>query len=229
MQGRLSPPVGARIQAFPAEHWRDEFPLAKEAGLSCIEWIDESFGRDSNPLCSDRGIAQMHALAAENNVAVRSVCADYFMEFPLVRTSGDERAERLDHLRWLVDRCRAAKIQRIVLPFVDASDVRDATEEAALAETLVEADRAACAVSVELHVEMALPPARFAAFLERVPDTVLVNYDSGNSASLGYHPDEEFNAYGSRIGSVHVKDRYAAEQLCRSGRATRTCPRSSPL
>ena len=34
-----------------------------------------------------------------------------------------------------------------------------------------------------------------------------VNYDSGNSASLGYCPCEEFAAYGNRIGSVHIKDR----------------------
>jgi hexulose-6-phosphate isomerase len=34
-----------------------------------------------------------------------------------------------------------------------------------------------------------------------------VNYDSGNSAALGYLPDQEFGAYGNRIGSVHIKDR----------------------
>jgi hexulose-6-phosphate isomerase len=34
-----------------------------------------------------------------------------------------------------------------------------------------------------------------------------VNYDSGNSASLGYSPANEFAAYGDRIGSVHIKDR----------------------
>jgi hexulose-6-phosphate isomerase len=34
-----------------------------------------------------------------------------------------------------------------------------------------------------------------------------VNYDSGNSASLGYSVVEEFAAYGDRIGSVHIKDR----------------------
>jgi hexulose-6-phosphate isomerase len=34
-----------------------------------------------------------------------------------------------------------------------------------------------------------------------------VNYDSGNSASLGYSPSAEFGAYGSRVGSVHIKDR----------------------
>jgi hexulose-6-phosphate isomerase len=34
-----------------------------------------------------------------------------------------------------------------------------------------------------------------------------VNYDSGNSSSLGYAPREEFAAYGERVGSVHIKDR----------------------
>ncbi len=39
---------------------------------------------------------------------------------------------------------------------------------------------------------------------------VKVNYDSGNSASLGYRPDDEFAAYGARVGSVHIKDRVRA-------------------
>jgi hexulose-6-phosphate isomerase len=36
---------------------------------------------------------------------------------------------------------------------------------------------------------------------------VKVNYDTGNSASLGYAPGKEFAAYGNRIGSIHIKDR----------------------
>ena len=34
-----------------------------------------------------------------------------------------------------------------------------------------------------------------------------VNYDSGNSSSLGYAPRDEFAFYGDRVGSVHIKDR----------------------
>ena len=34
-----------------------------------------------------------------------------------------------------------------------------------------------------------------------------VNYDSGNSASLGFCVEAEFAAYGNTIGSVHIKDR----------------------
>jgi hexulose-6-phosphate isomerase len=38
-------------------------------------------------------------------------------------------------------------------------------------------------------------------------DFVQANYDIGNSASLGFDPKEELDAYGQRILNVHVKDR----------------------
>ena len=41
MQGRLLPPVGEHIQAFPAKSWREEFAIARECGLGMIEWIFE--------------------------------------------------------------------------------------------------------------------------------------------------------------------------------------------
>jgi L-ribulose-5-phosphate 3-epimerase len=67
---------------------------------------------------------------------------------------------------------------------------------------------AAEAANVELHLETDLGPADFAALLARVGHPLLrVNYDTGNSASLGYDPAEEVAAYGELIASVHVKDR----------------------
>ena len=61
---------------------------------------------------------------------------------------------------------------------------------------------------IEIHLETALGPAEFASILERLSDPLVrVNYDSGNSASLGYDVRAEFAAYGSRVGSVHIKDR----------------------
>jgi hexulose-6-phosphate isomerase len=61
---------------------------------------------------------------------------------------------------------------------------------------------------IEIHLETSLGPAEFAKLLNCVPHPKLrVNYDSGNSASLGYSPTNEFAAYGDRIGSVHIKDR----------------------
>jgi hexulose-6-phosphate isomerase len=61
-------------------------------------------------------------------------------------------------------------------------------------------------VGVELDLETSLAPREFADLLARVP-LAHVNYDTGNSASLGFDPAEEFQCYGERIGSIHVKDR----------------------
>ena len=42
MQGRLSPPIDDKIQAYPAKTWQREFEIAKEIGYSAIEWIVEN-------------------------------------------------------------------------------------------------------------------------------------------------------------------------------------------
>ena len=73
MQGRLVPPENNSIQAFPRERWADEFPLAVEAGLACIEWIYDAHGQDVNPLENDEGIEEIKAFAGNYGVAVRSV------------------------------------------------------------------------------------------------------------------------------------------------------------
>ena len=51
-------------------------------------------------------------------------------------------------------------------------------------------------------------PAALARFIDALPSKIFgINYDIGNSASLGYAPTEEIGAYGARILNVHVKDR----------------------
>jgi L-ribulose-5-phosphate 3-epimerase len=203
MQGRLSPPEPDHFQAFPRSGWEDEFAKAQAAGLGAIEWIYDVYGEDVNPLASDEGIRRMEGLAAATGVAVESVCADWFMEH-LLAGGGDA----LKRLRWLIGRCELAGIGRIVLPFVDASRLADDAQRAAAGEALGAALPEAERSGVELHLETDLGPEEFAAFLERLPSAaVRVNYDSGNSSSLGYDPHEEFAAYGERIGSFHVKDR----------------------
>lgn len=208
MQGRLLPPVGEFIQRFPKDGWAEEFPLAERAGLSAIEWIYEVYGADENPIASDAGIARMEELSRRHTVEVKSVCADYFMDRPFLRTTQAERDARLELLRWLVARCAALNVDRIILPFVDASRIETPDDVSTVVSLLSRVMEEADAAGVELHLETSLPPDRFAELLARLPHPrVKANYDSGNSASLGYDVTEEFRAYGARIGSVHIKDR----------------------
>ena len=90
MQGRLLPPSAGRFQCFPRDGWRDEFPLAAAAGLGAIEWIYDLHGADVNPIAADDGVASMKALSAQSGVVVRSLCADYFMDLPLLRVEPHE-------------------------------------------------------------------------------------------------------------------------------------------
>lgn len=208
MQGRLVPPTDGRIQCFPRDRWRDEFALAAAAGLEAIEWIHDLHGFDVNPILSDDGITEMRTLDANHRVAVRSVCADYFMDRPFLRVAPSAFRERIDELVSLVGRCASLGISRIVLPFVDASRISTATEMDEVVGVLESALPALDETRLELHLETSLGPTDFAELLSRLPArTVKVNYDSGNSASLGYDPAAEFAAYGDRVGSVHIKDR----------------------
>jgi L-ribulose-5-phosphate 3-epimerase len=206
MQGRLTPPEPERFQAFPRERWEDEFSLATRVPLSYIEWIYDLYGSDINPLTGD--IGRMLSRVNETGVAIPSICADYFMDRPILRCSEIEQTQRLQFLQRLLFLAKKVGVRRVVLPFVDASRIDSMAEQTSVIKALQEILPTARENDVELHLETALGPLEFARFLERLPDPLVkVNYDSGNSASLGYSPDEEFPAYGERVGSVHIKDR----------------------
>jgi hexulose-6-phosphate isomerase len=208
MQGRLLPPRDGRIQAFPAPEWERELELAPEAGVEGIEWIYETYCAEVNPMATEAGARRLSDAAAAAGVAIESLCADWFMDRPIHTVEGAERELRVGELDSLVCRCGEAGIRRIVLPLVDPSRMRSDDDEAVVAAAVERVAPVLEACGVELHLETDYAPADFARLLDRAQHPqVWANYDSGNSASLGYDPREEFAAYGDRIGSVHVKDR----------------------
>jgi L-ribulose-5-phosphate 3-epimerase len=208
MQGRLVPPEDGRFQSFPRQRWRDEFALAAAAGLDTIEWIWDAYGEDKNPLSTDAGIEEMQRLCGVHRVAIDSICADWFMDYPLVGLDAATAQARWRRLEWLMERGARLGINRIVVPFVDAAAIRHAEDAMAIAVGINTLGGAIDRTQVELHLETALSATDFAAMLARIRHPrVKVNYDSGNSASLGYRPRDEFAAYGPRVGSVHLKDR----------------------
>ncbi len=208
MQGRLLPPWEGRHQCFPREHWKEEFPLAAEASVDSIEWIYDALSENENPLCSDHGVEEMSLLSKKHNIAVVSLCADYFMARPLAKVTGEEQEGRISRLLWLLDRCKLIGIRRVVLPFLDNSRIESDAEEAEVVRVLQRALVHAEKAEIELDLETSLDPQRLKSLLAKIPHPLLkVNYDLGNSTSLGYDPMEEIAAYSDRIGGVHIKDR----------------------
>lgn len=208
MQGRLGAPEEGRFQSFPRHGWRLEIERAAQIGLRGIEWIYDVFGEGENPLETEAGRKELCSLLRKHGVAVVSICADYFMDRPLLRCSTAENAELLQRMQWLLSICPELGVTRIVLPFVDASNIRNEVELDQVVANLTQVLPDAEHHSVELHLETDLAPEAFRTLLLRLDHSLFkVNYDAGNSASLGYHPEEEFAAYGERIGSFHIKDR----------------------
>ena len=217
MQGRLLPPEWG-FQAFPIGKWSLEFSLARDAGVDAIEWVYDVAGCRDNPLASEEGIKAIKRSSESTGVGVWSICADYFMEKTLLRGNTPDK-DALELLLWLIQRAKLLDITYIILPFVDHSSITTRAELQALERLLLDVITTAETAKVELHLETDWQPETIQQFLLKLPSPYLkMNYDIGNSASLGRCPVDEFKAFSGRLGSVHVKDRKLGGQTVPLGK-----------
>lgn len=208
MQGRLLPKYKGRYQAHPVGYWQEEFPLARSLGLDLIEFILDFNDAEQNPLMSDAGCESLQATIRQTGIGIKSICADYFMEAPLHHLDAKVAAESLRVLRALIQRAPGLKVTDIVIPCVDQSTLSDAAAVDRFVTVMQDVMPEAEGCGVNLALETDLPPKPFASLIERLGSrAVTVNYDTGNSASLGFDPGEELAAYGDVITDIHIKDR----------------------
>jgi hexulose-6-phosphate isomerase len=96
----------------------------------------------------------------------------------------------------------------MVIPLVDNGRLEDRHQEDALVSTLECHTKIFADLGLRVALESDYSPTHLVRLLDRLDQTVFgVNYDIGNSASLGHSPEEELAVYGAHILNVHVKDR----------------------
>jgi L-ribulose-5-phosphate 3-epimerase UlaE len=211
MQGRLLPKFKNRYQAHPLGYWKEEFAIAKEIGLSYIEFILDYNDYQENPLMSDLGIKEIADIINNTGIGVRSICADIFMEAPLHSENNSISNNSKEILLKLVENSAKLGITDIVIPCVDQSTLYGENDQMRLIENLSESIDLATKLNINLALETDLAPLPFLKLLNKFEsDIVKVNYDIGNSASLGFDIYEEFKLYGNRISDIHIKDRELA-------------------
>ena len=208
MQGRLLPKYQGKYQAHPVGYWDEEFFIASKLHLDCIEFILDFDTAGENPLLSTEGIKSITSVMDDTNVRVYSICADYFMEAPLHVPNVQSVSKSEKVLMSLLGSAEKLGSSNIVLPCVDQSSLQSQREienlVSVLKNLMMEFERK----NIFLSLETDLAPTPFAKLIERVASAALrVNYDIGNSASLGFCPKEEFEAYGPLISDCHIKDR----------------------
>jgi len=208
MQGRLVPRIDGRIQAFPWTCWQAEFDLGRAHGFASVEFVFEAERFEENPIFTVSGVAEIRELIERTGVAVSAVCADYFMDHPFHGVADSARRASLEVLHRVIEHARQVGAIRVEIPCVDHATLR--TEEdrrqlvAAVTEVLPLAER----MGIEVVFETDLPPAPFRELLERFRHPLIkANYDTGNSASLGYDPVQELTLLGNLVANIHIKDR----------------------
>lgn len=208
MQGRLSPVVNGKIQAFPTHHWREEFPAAELLGLSLMEWTLDHEAFEDNPLITKTGRAELRALQRAHRLRIESLTADNMMQAPFWKAEAGKREDLQNELRVTIESCAAIGLRMIVVPLVDNGSIVTPEQDKILFEGLHSLMPLMAASNVQIIFESDYDPARLAEFIARYPEGAFgINFDMGNSAALGWRPEVEIPLLATRIMNVHVKDR----------------------
>lgn len=208
MQGRLCDMVNGQIQAFPWDDWQDEFKEAHRIGIHNMEWTLDQENLYNNPLMTELGREEIKYLGSTYNVDVISLTGDCFMQAPFWKASGPLKASLINDFRAIVKSCSALNIKIIVIPLVDNGSLASQLEEDELVETLLHESQNLLSLGVTIAFESDFAAANLQRFINRLPSELFgINYDIGNSASLGYDVNDEFLHYGDRVTNIHIKDR----------------------
>lgn len=208
MQGRLLPKYKGNYQAHPVNYWQEEFPIASSLGLKCIEFILDYEDYEKNPLMTSKGINEIINVSKKNNVYVKSICADFFMKAPLHSNDLEISNKSKQVLITLIENSKKIGVKNIVIPCVDQSSIKNENDLKLFIKVLKNISRQVEHFDINLSLETDLPPKKISYLIKNIDSKIVkVNYDTGNSASLGYEIKKEFAEYGNLISDIHIKDR----------------------
>ena len=208
MQGRLSPLVDGKIQAFPWNHWRSEFPAASELGVRLMEWTLDHDRLYENPIMTEDGRREIAALGERFHLTVPSLTGDLFMQAPFYKQTGAARAELVADMRAVLEACARLGTRFVIMPLVDGGRIENDAQRDSLFDGLEQIRPFLLDKSMAVVFESDFEPARLARFIEQLDRRAFgVNLDTGNSAALGWNHSEELALYADRILNVHIKDR----------------------
>lgn len=208
MQGRLSDQIDGKIQFFPWNDWEKEFIVAASIGIHLMEWTLDHERIYENPLLTIEGRKLIKKLCNRFHISIPSLTGDCFMHAPFWKCEHNEK----NHLKTLfLEICEVSAIigiSKIVVPLVDNGRIQSNEQEDEFLEFLLINSIFFKKLRIQIIFESDYNPTELKRFIKMLPkETFGINYDIGNSASLGFNPIEEFSSYGERVKNVHVKDR----------------------
>lgn len=204
MQGRLvdSEKTG-QIQYFPSKNWKKEIILSNSIGFNIMEWTINYENINSNHLFNQKKNQELIKILNTNNVSIPSVTCDFFMQRPSFKNKKNKKT--LKDLKKIIKLSRNIGVKFIILPLVDNSSINGEIEEKVLIKQIKEIIKI-LDNKQKILFEIDYPPNKIISFLKKFNFKVGINYDTGNSASMGYSFEEEKN-YFNYVYNIHIKDR----------------------
>ncbi len=204
VQGRLVNKVDNKIQAFPRDDWEKELELASKHKINFIELTVDLNRIWENPVASSLGVIKLKNKLSLCGIKVLACTADFIMHNPPWKSNSEDMVLIT---KKVIQGLGKIGCKLIVIPFVDDSSILKGYEDDAL-KFLMSLESCLEKSGVEVAIESDYKPKNLLKFMKRMPSNLYgINYDIGNSASLGYDVGEEFALYFNRIKHIHIKDR----------------------
>lgn len=199
MQGRFTDKGGFYPQQFPWNEWEQEFYIAGEYGLGCIEWMFNAERFEDNPIWTQSGRKEIQRVMNNTGIKVRSICANYFMQHTLTSP------ESMDVFEQLTDCGDELGAEHIVLPLFGSSAVTGESEIIKLCERISER---LSGKGIKACLESDLPIDDQIRFCEMVSSgNIGICYDLGNAAGNGYDCSGDISKAKGYLFEVHFKDK----------------------
>lgn len=204
MQGRLVDSEKKNtLQFFPSKQWKDEIFLANEIDLNIMEWTINYENIEQNHLFNFKKNKELKKIIQTNEIKIPSVTCDFFMQKPFFKNA--DHRECIRDLKQVIKLSNNIGIKFIVLPLVDLSSIENLSQEKSLIKEMKKISKL-LGKNQKILFEIDYPPKKIFQFIEKLNHKFGINYDTGNSASLGFDFIEE-KKYFKYVKNIHIKDR----------------------
>lgn len=200
MQGRFINKGGFFPQTFPWENWQEEFYIAKENDIECLEWMFNADRFYENPIWTEQGNEEIKAVILDSGVIVSSICMNYFMQHSLVKDK-----DSLNVLKRLIENAKRLGINKLIIPLFEESEILDIDE---LYKVSGKISKMVSGTGISIGFESNLSVEIQKRICGMFPACQIgICYDVGNMVGCGFDNVKELSKIKDYLLEIHLKDK----------------------
>ena len=219
MQGRLvDTEKKGRIQFYPGKNWKKEIQLASRNKLNLMEWTIDIENKNLNPMFNAKLFNIYKKIVKKHKIEIISATCDFFMKAPFFKLKGTKQSNSIKDLITVIENGQILGIKLFIIPLVDQSSVNNKIQENLILEFFNNNSfKKILNNDTKILFESDYNPKKLIEFIKKFnPKYFGLNYDTGNSASLGFNFKDEFK-YFRYVKNIHIKDRIYRGKTVRLG------------